>query len=345
MKKIVCSLGVLGWMSLCGSSSLLAVDESRILSRYKLVGVISDDLKGGETRGIVVIKDAYTQRTLTLRSGDRLPDDDGVRIESVSRRQVILNDQGGRVALTFGNSQVEDHDEVKGKIFSDKSGRRGRQKDSVEGSNGDLVTPEDLETFLSDMVPFSEGNGQEENLESETVEPREADRDDIRPDRIFSPGRANGLREKGEVIWPPSPKDEKTTDESCEGEDCETEPRAVPPDMRKRGDQQQPEMEMNNEDAAQLPSPTKGEVRAGTKAPPNPINPAKGAIDPKAKKVASVPTPSGEPVNDSGPQEDETSKIEDNNAHPEARIPDDSSVRENDTVARADGDVLEVFLY
>lgn len=86
-----------------------AVDKSkRILDRYTLVGIISEDSSDGKRKGIVVIRDkTLPNKILTLFNGDRLPKEKDFKIESVSSKEVVLNDGIETVKLKFDGSAVE----------------------------------------------------------------------------------------------------------------------------------------------------------------------------------------------------------------------------------------------
>ncbi len=91
----------MAWMS-CQNTSY-GVDDSPLKptkldpkDRFSLIGIIAE----GDKKGIAVLRDLSTGKTLTLRVGESLPDLPDVLLASVSRRYAVLTGQGRKIVVT-----------------------------------------------------------------------------------------------------------------------------------------------------------------------------------------------------------------------------------------------------
>lgn len=81
------------------------IDASSIADQYKLVGIISSNTS--KKHGIVVIRDKESKRTYTVRSGERIPQSDNVRVFKIGRRSITLTARGSTMVLSYGGSEVQ----------------------------------------------------------------------------------------------------------------------------------------------------------------------------------------------------------------------------------------------
>jgi hypothetical protein len=90
------------------STPALAVDELKLLDQYSLVGVIANDTEAKLHRGIAVIKDLSTKRSITLGVGESLPYS-GIKVEAIRRDHVLLSDGSSRYELRYmGTSELSE---------------------------------------------------------------------------------------------------------------------------------------------------------------------------------------------------------------------------------------------
>lgn len=87
--------------SILFSAFAYGVEGNNVLTKYQLVGVISDGKVGEKDSGIVVVKDVESQRSVMLRVGQGLPYMNQWKIEAISRTGVVLTDGGSKVNLSY----------------------------------------------------------------------------------------------------------------------------------------------------------------------------------------------------------------------------------------------------
>ncbi len=81
-----------------------AVETRSIADDYQLVGIISGGSK--TERGIVVLRELASKRTFTVRTGDRIPQSDGVTVKSIGQGSVVLATTQSTVELGYGGSSM-----------------------------------------------------------------------------------------------------------------------------------------------------------------------------------------------------------------------------------------------
>lgn len=86
------------------SSKPLMAEEGNLGDRFKLVGVISDDDRPGNKKGVVVLKDIKNGVTMTLRTGDRIPYENSLRILAVMREKVLMGDDVQKAEISYYGS-------------------------------------------------------------------------------------------------------------------------------------------------------------------------------------------------------------------------------------------------
>jgi hypothetical protein len=126
----------------------LAVDPQPIVpsmaSPYFLIGVIGD--ARASDKGVAVLKDTLTQKTVTCKVGDKIPGQNRYTLQKVLRHMVVLNDQGTLLNV-FQESQAPKNPEpVVGSI---PPGAGKESDDSVAGKvlpQASLVLPSVSET-------------------------------------------------------------------------------------------------------------------------------------------------------------------------------------------------------
>jgi hypothetical protein len=92
-----------------------------------VVGVIAEKTKSSD--GIVVIKNHSNKKSYTLKGGDKVPETDSWVIESIKRRNVVVNNSNGKRVLPYGLKNLEGY--VQHNEPSDSSG------DSYAGTSDD----------------------------------------------------------------------------------------------------------------------------------------------------------------------------------------------------------------
>lgn len=85
------------------ASPLFAVQVSKWQRRFALVGVISEDDPGTKAKGVVVLRDLDTKKTLTLKGGEKVPGIDGFKVFSIRRKQVIIRRGEEQIELSYAD--------------------------------------------------------------------------------------------------------------------------------------------------------------------------------------------------------------------------------------------------
>lgn len=78
----------------------LGGEDIKVIDQYSLVGIIANDKEAKTHRGIAVIKDVKSLRSLTIGVGDRLPYSQ-IRVEAIKRDHVELSDGRDRFELRY----------------------------------------------------------------------------------------------------------------------------------------------------------------------------------------------------------------------------------------------------
>ena len=88
------------------ASPVIAVEESDLSERFVLVGVIATS--EGEAKGIVVIKDTLTNKSYTLRKGDKVPKSPELSVASIQRNRVVLSSPEKTFNIAYAGAVVKD---------------------------------------------------------------------------------------------------------------------------------------------------------------------------------------------------------------------------------------------
>lgn len=105
---------------------LKAVTGSEIQARYSLIGVISADSEN--KNGIVVLKDRYANRSLTLKEGQPLPEDNRWIVESVFRNAIELQQGREKVRVDFSSAGFSSHSQLPSPNFSDANKQQASER-------------------------------------------------------------------------------------------------------------------------------------------------------------------------------------------------------------------------
>jgi hypothetical protein len=167
---------------LAATKSVYAVDETSVLQRYFVVGVISASEKnanpknGANAGAIAVIKDKTSQRSLLLRAGDQVPYSDRWRVLSIERNHVFLTNDTEKVELL---QFVEDEaPAIKKEVLSDVVAEDNFDKyysfRKNDGSDSDNSTDKEVKprvtAAMENVIEFKANDAEKAENEYNAVE-------------------------------------------------------------------------------------------------------------------------------------------------------------------------------
>ncbi len=114
MRALLVICQILGLLTVATwSPVVVAIDSTGLSGRFGLVGVISDDAVNGKhkTLGVAVLKDKQNGVTMTLKTGQNIPNEANLKITSVRRNVVTISDGNNVVDVTYMGSSFEESSE------------------------------------------------------------------------------------------------------------------------------------------------------------------------------------------------------------------------------------------
>lgn len=149
------------------------VETSTPDADFSLVGVISEG--AASQKGIAVLRDLRSERSITLRVGDSLPGSPEVRLKSVTRNAAVLeaNGKSYHVTTVSGTYASKDYDtDHLGNVGSSSSGNlnTSKEKGLLERWASERSTGVFNSHHLRENTPQVDGDSQEYEYQGEFLD-------------------------------------------------------------------------------------------------------------------------------------------------------------------------------